>query len=111
MAAAKKEAEKPVKEEKPKEPKLIAGFDPKTRLTFGTFQKKVEKTVEGKKITETVETEYDVKENNPKRRKAGERFAHYRKNQKLEDAVAAGITPADVKWDLNHGFIKIIQGS
>ena len=108
-ATAVKPSETP-KAEAPKaeKPKTIAGHDPKTRIEFGTFVKKVEKTVDGKKVTEEVEHTYDVRDNNPKKRKAGERFALYRKGMTLEAAVAAGITAADIRWDLDHKFIRVV---
>lgn len=77
------------KEEKPK---TIAGKAPTAKVAFG-------KDKEGKP--------YNTTDNNPKRAgsKSGDRFAKYKAGQTLEEAVAAGITPADIKWDIDHGYI------
>ena len=60
-------------------------------------------------LKETVEEEftYDGKDNNPKSRKAGERFALYRKNITIQQALDAGMSPADVKWDLTKGYVVV----
>lgn len=77
----------------PKE-KKIAGFATTAKISFG-------KDKDGKS--------YDTNDNNPKRAgtKSGDRFAKYKDGMTLEQAVAAGVTAADVKWDLGKGFIKV----
>jgi hypothetical protein len=78
----------------PKEPKKIAGHAPTAKISFGADK-------DGKA--------YDTKDNNPKRAgsKSGDRFAKYKAGMTLEQAVAAGCTPADIKWDLDHKFITV----
>ena len=73
--------------------KKIAGLDPSAKIAFGADK-------EGKP--------YNTTDNNPKRAgtKSGERFAKYVAGQTLAQVVAAGVSPADVKWDIDHGFIK-----
>lgn len=46
---------------------------------------------------------------NPKRKGSGAhiRFAKYKNGQSIQSALDAGITPADIKWDLEKGFIKL----
>lgn len=52
-------------------------------------------------------------ENNPKRAgSAGAlRFAHYTDGMTVEQALAAGLTPADLKWDEDHKFIELRGGA
>ena len=72
-------------------PKTIAGKPAGAKIAFG-------KDKDGKAYG---------KDNNPKRAgsKSAERFALYKAGQTLEDAVAAGCSPADIKWDLDHNYI------
>lgn len=79
--------------EQPKE-KKIAGHVPTAKIAFG-------KDKDGKS--------YNTTDNNPKRAgsKSGERFAKYKAGMTLEAAVEAGVSPADIKWDSDHGFITI----
>lgn len=46
---------------------------------------------------------------NPKKpgSKSYDRFACYANGQTIEQAIAAGVTMADVKWDAAHRFIKV----
>lgn len=73
-------------------PKTIAGKSPTAKIAFG-------KDKDNKP--------YNTTDNNPKRAKSGERFAKYAAGQTLEAAVAAGVTPADIKWDIDKGFITV----
>ena len=45
---------------------------------------------------------------NPKKpgSKSYERYAAYREGMTVSEAIAAGVTSADVKWDHDHGFIR-----
>ena len=36
-----------------------------------------------------------------------ERFALYKEGMKVMDAIAAGVTPGDIRWDTDRGFIKL----
>lgn len=72
--------------------KTIAGYPETAKIAFG-------KDKDGKS--------YDTKDNNPKRGKSAERFALYKAGQTLKDAAAAGVTAADVKWDVSKGFITV----
>lgn len=78
--------------EKPAEaPKNIAGKPPTAKIAFG---KDKDQKLYGK-------------DNNPKRAgsKSADRFNLYKAGQTLAEAVAAGASAADIKWDLDHGFI------
>lgn len=77
---------------KPEKPKTIAGFAPGTKISFG-------KNKDG--------AAYDTKDNNPKRGASAERFRLYKADMTVEAAVAAGVTPADIKWDVSKGFIAV----
>jgi len=48
-------------------------------------------------------------DNNPKRAgsKSHGTFALYKNGQTLEQAQAAGVTAADIKWDIDHKFISV----
>lgn len=90
-------ASKAPKVAKEKAPKIrkIAKRDPATKITFGADK-------EGK--------EYG-KANNPKRGASADRFALYRKNMTLQQAVDAGLTSGDINWDLDKGYIKIAEAA
>lgn len=51
-----------------------------------------------------------VKEN-PKRpgSKARERFAKYEMGMTRQQALDAGVTGGDLRWDVGHGFIKLVS--
>lgn len=109
-------ADKPAAEPKVVKIPTIKGADGAdlpmtTRLTFGTFDKNVPavKDKEGKetKPASVVITKYDIGENNPKSRGAGERFAKYKHNMTFQQAVDSGVNPADIAWDLKKGFIVV----
>jgi hypothetical protein len=36
-----------------------------------------------------------------------DRFAKYREGMTVSEAIAAGVTMADVKWDSERGFIQL----
>ncbi len=74
-------AEKPKKET---EPRKVAGYPRTAKITIA--------------VTE-----------NPKRKGSGAhlRFAKYKNGQSIQSALDAGVTAADVKWDLEKGFIKL----
>lgn len=98
-ATEEKKASKAAKAPKePKEPKA-----PAVR-TFGGF-------TEGQKITLLVDKDgrpYGP-ENNPKRPGSGshERFQHYKNGMTVAEAIQAGVTAADLKYDAAHTFIKV----
>lgn len=46
-------------------------------------------------------------ENNPKRGTAATRFNLYKDGMTLDQAVAAGIKPADIAWDSKKGWIRL----
>lgn len=104
---------KPAKETKVPTIKGVDGADlpMTTRLTFGTYDKNVPavKDKEGKetKPASVVTTKYDIGENNPKSRGAGERFAKYKHNMTFQQAVDSGVNGADIAWDLKKGFIVV----
>lgn len=52
---------------------------------------------------------YDAGENNPKRAGSAShaRFALYKSGMTVKDALEAGVTSADLKWDTSKNFIKI----
>lgn len=79
---------KPAAEAKPK---TIAGKAPTAKIAFG-------KDKEGKAYG---------KDNNPKRAgsASADRFNLYKAGQTLQEATDAGCSAADLKWDLDHGFI------
>ena len=120
MADAKEKAPKAAKEPKVKD-NTIAGLDPKTKIKFGTAPDSTEKVKavkevkdkDGKVTTAAVPASektvpgkpYNGTDNNPKSRGAGERFAKYKNNMTLQQAVDAGCLPADIAWDLKKGFI------
>lgn len=72
-------------------PKKIAGRDPTQKIAFGQDK---DKKAYGK-------------DNNPKRAgsKSADRFNLYKAGQTLQQAVDAGCSAADIKWDLDHGYI------
>lgn len=71
------------------------------------------KTIAGLPLTATIQFGADKEgksygpDNNPKRAgsKAHEAFSKYAAGQTLEQAVAAGVPAADIKWDLDKKFI------
>lgn len=74
--------------------KKIAGHAPTAKIAFG-------KDKDGKS--------YNATDNNPKRAgsKSGDRFAKYKAGMTLEQAVQAGVSAADIKWDSEHKYIEI----
>ena len=44
---------------------------------------------------------------NPKRGDSAARFALYTLNMTVAEALAAGVWPADLRWDLAHKFIEL----
>ena len=36
-----------------------------------------------------------------------ERFNRYRDGMTVQEAIREGVEPADIKWDLRHGFIAL----
>lgn len=52
-------------------------------------------------------------ENNPKREgsKAGDRFKLYRNGMTVEAAIAAGLTRADIDFDVQKKFIAVTEAS
>lgn len=46
---------------------------------------------------------------NPKRAgsKSHDRFANYKTGMTVESAIKAGVTYADLSWDVGHGFISV----
>lgn len=102
-AAAK--APKPPKE--PKAPKVaaekkIAGHPVTTKIKFGTM---TVKDAEGKETTVTC----DATKNNPKRAgtKGHADFAKYKNGMTIAAALEAGISAADVGYNLGKGFLVI----
>jgi hypothetical protein len=95
----------------PKEPseKKIAGLLVATKITFGVAPDTTEKDKEGKE-TVVAGKSYDGTKNNPKRTgsKSDERFALYKKNMTIAQALEAGVTAADIANDLEHKFIVTV---
>ena len=91
QTATTKEKATPKEKAAPKE-KLIAGKALTTKIAFG---------VGGKD-----NKPYNGSNNNPKRGASAERFAKYKAGMTFQEALDAGISSADVKWDLEKGFIK-----
>jgi hypothetical protein len=79
---------KPKAEKKPRE-KKIAKHVLSARFSLGTDS-------EGKPYG---------KDNNPKRGTAAPRFALYRNNMTIQQALDAGLKPADISWDAKMKFI------
>jgi hypothetical protein len=75
----------------PPAPKNIAGRAPTQKIAFG-------KDKDGK---------HYGKDNNPKRAnsKSADRFNLYTAGMTLQQAVDKGCSAADIKWDLEHGYI------
>lgn len=46
-------------------------------------------------------------ESNPKRGKSKERFEGYTGSATVGEALAKGVTYADLAWDVGHGLIKV----
>lgn len=90
-AEATKPAAEAAKPEKEVKEKLVAGKPLSAKILFG-------KDKEGKSYG---------KDNNPKRRKAGERFALYTDGMTVQKALDAGISAADIAWDVGKGFITL----
>ncbi len=44
---------------------------------------------------------------NPKRGAAAERFARYINGMSVEDAISAGITKSDIRWDVAHEYVQL----
>ena len=110
-AAANGEPKAPKTPKTPKEPteKKIAGLSVATKITFGVAPDTTEKDKEGKE-TVVPGKPYDGNKNNPKRAgsKSAERFALYKKNMTIAQALEAGVTAADIANDLEHKFIVIV---
>lgn len=78
-------------------------------------KEKAEKTVAGKPMTTKIafgvggkdNKPYNGTDNNPKRGASAERFANYKVGMTFQAAIDAGISAADIKWDLEKGFIKV----
>lgn len=45
---------------------------------------------------------------NPKRGDSAARFALYVNGMSVAQALAAGVWPADLRWDLAHKFIEVV---
>ena len=75
-------------------PKTHGGFAATAKITLG-------KNGEGKK--------YDASENNPKRKgsKSHAIFSKYRDGMTVAEAAEAGVSGADLTWDVKHGYISI----
>lgn len=56
---------------------------------------------------------YSATQNNPKREKsaANAAFALYRSNMTIQQALDAGVPAANIAWDLDKGFIKIVEAA
>lgn len=91
MADAK---EKKTAEKKPRVRKSVGKFALDARITFGTDK-------EGKP--------YGAKSNNPKREgsKSAERFALYRSNMTVQQALDAGVSRSDILYDAQHNYISV----
>lgn len=48
-------------------------------------------------------------EGNPKRGKSKERFEGYTGSATVGEAVAKGVTRADIAWDVGHGLISVTK--
>jgi membrane protein involved in colicin uptake len=48
-----------------------------------------------------------VESPNPKRGDSRDRFAKYRKGMTVGAAIKAGLLPADIRWDMAKGLIKV----
>lgn len=74
-------------------PKTVGGFAPTAKITLG-------KDKEGKAYG---------KDNNPKRAGSASAtlFEKYKDGMAVEQAAAAGVTAAALKWDSEHDFIKV----
>jgi len=67
------------------------------------------------KVERAPRTDYEGKrihilvDGNPKREGTAsyERFALYKKNMLVTEAIAAGVRRADLDWDQKHGYIEI----
>lgn len=75
-------------------PKTVGGYALTAKITLA-------KNAEGKA--------YNGADNNPKRKgsKSFDKFAKYKDGMTVEQAVAAGLTGADLSWDTSHKFITI----
>jgi hypothetical protein len=78
----------------PEKPKTVGGFALTAKITLG-------KNGEGKA--------YNGTDNNPKRANSGsfKRFAAYKNDMTVQQALDAGLTGADLSWDARHKFINI----
>lgn len=108
--------EKVAKEPKVAAEKTIKGVDGAdlpltTRLTFGTKEVDVPavKDKDGKETKAATKAlvKYDGAENNPKSRGARERFAKYKHNITIGQAIDSGVNAADIAWDLKKGFVVV----
>ncbi len=91
-------AEKPKREKAPPREKVerkVAGYSKKARITLGVDE-------DGKPYGKT---------NNPKRGKSAQRFELYRNGMTIEQALAAGLSSADIGWDKDHDLIKIAEAA
>jgi hypothetical protein len=97
-------ADKPKKEKAPKAPK--APKEPKEP------KEAKPRYAEGSTITllKNGEGVQYGKDNNPKRPGSAsyDRFALYTDGMLLSDAVKAGVTTADIAWDVSKGFIEVV---
>jgi hypothetical protein len=48
-----------------------------------------------------------LSQENPKRGKSRERFALYKPEQTVEEALKAGVLSADLTWDVAHGYVAV----
>lgn len=83
-------------EEKVKKSRKIAKHEPNERIVFGEDK-------EGKPYSKAY---------SPRRvgSKSAERW-FYKNNMTLQQAIDAGMTTADIAWDLEKGFIKIAEAA
>lgn len=66
-----------------------------------------------KRSTQKVEVVRLAVSSNPKQKgtKSYRRFAKYADRMPVATALAKGITRADLRWDLAHGFIKVVRAA
>ena len=88
-------APKTPKEAKAPKAVTIAGFAPTAKISFLTDKK-------------DPPAPYGPK-NNPKREgtEGHRRFGLYKANMTVQAAIDAGVTKADISWDVKHGFIAV----
>jgi len=96
-----------------KEAGPAAAAEPKAKKPRAPKEPKPPRESNFKKLYPDTATIHLLVSANPKRAGTAsyDRFAQYKEGIKVSDALAAGVTYADISWDVGHGFIKVAHAA